>query len=59
MGDDPAVSVTNRYGQIHGISGLYVAGNSVLPFIGATTPSLTAAAIAIRTADYIVHSSSE
>lgn len=56
MGNDPSTSATNRYGQIHGISGLYVAGNSVLPSIGAANPSLTAAAMAIRTADYIVQS---
>lgn len=54
MGTDPLTSATDRYGQIHGISGLYVAGNSVLPHIGAANPSLTAAAMAIRTADYIV-----
>ncbi|MDQ8735901.1 GMC oxidoreductase [Paenibacillus sp. LHD-38] len=54
MGNDPLTSTTNRYGQIHGISGLYVAGNSVLPHIGAANPSLTAAAMAIRTVDYIV-----
>lgn len=54
MGNDPLTSTTNRYGQVHGISGLYVAGNSVLPHIGAANPSLTAAAMAIRTVDYIV-----
>ncbi|OMF36688.1 hypothetical protein BK133_08560 [Paenibacillus sp. FSL H8-0548] len=53
MGDDPNTSAANRYGQIHGISGLYVAGNSVLPSIGAANPTLTAAAMAIRTADYL------
>ncbi|KRE28945.1 GMC family oxidoreductase [Paenibacillus sp. Soil522] len=34
MGDDPSTSVTDPHGQVHGISGLYVADNSVLPFIG-------------------------
>lgn len=53
MGNDPLTSSTNRYGQIHDIAGLYVAGNSVLPAIGAANPTLTAAAMAIRTADYI------
>ncbi len=54
MGKDPNTSATNEYGQIHGISGLYIADNSVLPSIGATNPTLTTVAFAIRTADYII-----
>lgn len=54
MGDDPATSATNRYGQIHGVPGLYVADNSVLPLTGAANPTLTTVALAIRTADYIL-----
>lgn len=54
MGDDPSTSASNRYGQIHGVSGLYVADNSVLPSIGAANPTLTTVALAIRTADYII-----
>jgi choline dehydrogenase-like flavoprotein len=54
MGNDPNISATNRYGQIHGISGLYVADNSVLPTLGAN-PTLSTIALAIRTADYIIH----
>jgi choline dehydrogenase-like flavoprotein len=53
MGNDPATSVTNRYGQVHGLSGLYIADNSVLPSIGGSNPTLTTIALAIRTADYI------
>ena len=53
MGDDPSTSATNRYGQIHGIEGLYVADNSVLPTVGRANPTLTTVAFAIRTADYI------
>lgn len=54
MGNDPSTSVTDLYGQVHGISGLYVADNSVLPFIGSGNPTLTTVALAIRTADHIV-----
>lgn len=54
MGDDPRTSATNRYGQIHGVLGLYIADSSVLPTIGATNPTLTTMAMAIRTADYII-----
>ncbi|MGM0882064.1 MAG: GMC oxidoreductase [Bacillota bacterium] len=54
MGEDPLTSATNRYGQIHGISGLYVADNSLIPALGPVNPTLTTAALAIRTADYVV-----
>lgn len=54
MGDDPATSATNRFGQIHGISGLFVADNSVIPTSGTANPVLTTVALAIRTADYII-----
>ncbi|OXM83843.1 glucose-methanol-choline oxidoreductase [Paenibacillus rigui] len=53
MGTNPSTSATNAYGQIHGIPGLYCADASVLPSIGATNPTLTIVALAIRTADYI------
>ncbi|WP_436245670.1 GMC oxidoreductase [Paenibacillus sp. LjRoot56] len=59
MGDDPQTSATNRYGQIHGISGLYIADGSVLPSIGATNTTLSIVALAIRTADYIIKSLQE
>ncbi|MFC5649388.1 GMC family oxidoreductase [Paenibacillus solisilvae] len=54
MGDDPATSATNRFGQIHGVSGLFVADNSVLPYLRSANPTLTTVALAIRTADYII-----
>ena len=54
MGDDPYTSATNRYGQIHGISGLYVADNSVIPDLGGANPTLTTVALAIRTADAVI-----
>lgn len=57
MGYDPNTSATNRYGQVHGVPGLYVADKSVLPTTGAPNPTLTTAALAIRTADYIVEKS--
>lgn len=51
--------VTNEFGQVHGISGLFVAENSILPFIGAANPTLTTVAVAMRTADYIVEKEDE
>lgn len=54
MGDDPATSATNRFGQIHGVTGLYVADNSIFPVMDAANPTLAMVALAIRTADYII-----
>ena len=57
MGDDPATSTTNRHGQVHGVQGLYVADNSVLPTLTAAGPVLSNVALAIRLADHIVRQS--
>jgi choline dehydrogenase-like flavoprotein len=57
MGDDPATSATNRHGQIHGVQGLYIADNSVLPTLTAAGPVLSNTALAIRLADHIVRQS--
>lgn len=54
MGIDPDTSATNRFGQIHGVEGLFVADNSVLPSLAAANPTLSTVALALRTADYIV-----
>ncbi|KRE45379.1 GMC oxidoreductase [Paenibacillus sp. Soil522] len=54
MGNDPATSVTDAYGQVHGIAGLYVADNSVLNLTSGSNPTLTTVALAIRTADHII-----
>ncbi|KRE47354.1 GMC oxidoreductase [Paenibacillus sp. Soil522] len=56
IGNNPYTSTANRYGQVHNVTGLYVAGNSVLPSMGGTNPTLTTVALAIRTADYVAHS---
>ena len=57
MGDDPNTSATNRHGQIHGVQGLFVADNSVLPSLTAAGPVLPNVALAIRLADHIVRQS--
>ncbi|MDF2647608.1 MAG: 2-keto-gluconate dehydrogenase [Paenibacillus sp.] len=54
MGNNPATSVTNRFGQVHGITGLYIADNSVVNLTSPANPTLTTVALAIRTADHIV-----
>ena len=53
MGDNPATSVTDRFGQVHAVSGLYIADMSVLNLTSPSNPTLTAVALAIRTADHI------
>jgi choline dehydrogenase-like flavoprotein len=59
MGLDPSTSAVNKYGQIHGVEGLYVADNSVIPSIGSANLTLTTVALSIRTADYIIHQDQE
>ncbi|MFC5471245.1 GMC oxidoreductase [Cohnella suwonensis] len=54
MGEDPSDSSTDRYGQVYGVQGLYVADNSVIPTSGTANPTLTTVALAIRTADHII-----
>jgi choline dehydrogenase-like flavoprotein len=50
IGEDPASSVADPNGEVHGVSGLYVADASVLPSVGAVNTGLTIAALALRTA---------
>lgn len=54
MSLDKTKGGANRYGEVFGVTGLFVADNSVLPPIGASNPTLTTISLAIRTADYMV-----
>src|SRR3954451_11049827 len=51
MGNDPPTSVTDAFGRSHDIRNLYVAGSSLFPTVGTANPTLTLAALALRTAD--------
>ena len=54
MGDDPASSVVDAFGKVHGQSNCYITDGSVMPTQGAgDSPSLTIQALALRTADKI------
>lgn len=53
MGVDPATSATNLNGQVHGVPGLFVADNSVLPSLTGSGAVISNVALAIRLADYI------
>jgi choline dehydrogenase-like flavoprotein len=53
MSERPADGVTNRYGQAHEISNLFVSDGSVFSSSAAANPTLTIVALAIRQADHI------
>ncbi len=54
MGTDPDNSVTDSFGQVHGISNLFVLGGSQFVGSGAVNPTLTMVALALRSADYLL-----
>ncbi|WP_248928242.1 GMC family oxidoreductase [Paenibacillus hamazuiensis] len=53
MGEDPRQSVTDRYGRIHGIRNVFVAGNSLFPTMSAFNVTETIGALAYWQAEYI------
>jgi choline dehydrogenase-like flavoprotein len=53
MGADPKTSVANAQGQSHDHTNLWFAGSSLFPTSGTANPTLTIAALALRTADAI------
>jgi choline dehydrogenase-like flavoprotein len=57
MHDDPRQGVVDRDGRVHGVDNLYVAGSSVFPTYGASNPTLTIMAMAIRLADHLAETS--
>ena len=53
MGNDPATSVTDSYGQTHDHANLFVAGSPTLPNAGCTNGTLTFVALTLRTAERV------
>ena len=53
MAEDPRDGVTNRWGQSHEITNLFVSDGSQFSSGGAGNPTLTIVALAIRQAEYI------
>jgi choline dehydrogenase-like flavoprotein len=53
MGTDPADSVVSPRLQTHDVDNLWIAGSSVFVTGGAMNPTLTIAALALKTADHI------
>jgi choline dehydrogenase-like flavoprotein len=54
MGRDPATSVVDAFGKAHDLDNLWIADASVLPTSAAVNPSLTIAALSMRTAQRIL-----
>jgi gluconate 2-dehydrogenase alpha chain len=54
MGDDPRTSVVDRYGFAHEVPNLGVLGASTFPTAGGANPTLTAQALAWRTAERLI-----
>jgi choline dehydrogenase-like flavoprotein len=48
MGADPATSVTDTYGRVHGLDNVYAADGSVFVTSGAQNPTITIMAVALR-----------
>ena len=53
MHRDPTLGVVDENCRLHAVSNLYVAGSSVFPTGGASNPTLTIVALALRLADHI------
>ena len=53
MGDDPATSVTNQYGQCWDIDNLFITDGSVFASKAHKNPTLTIMALAWRSSDYL------
>jgi choline dehydrogenase-like flavoprotein len=54
MGDDPANSVVDRFGQAHDVPNLYLIDGSIMVTGSCANPAATIAALALRTAYHIV-----
>jgi choline dehydrogenase-like flavoprotein len=53
MHASPRQGVVDPRGKVHGIANLYIAGSAVFPTSGASTPTITIVALALRLADHL------
>jgi choline dehydrogenase-like flavoprotein len=53
MGNDPGNSIADAWGRAHDHPNLFIAGSSLFPSGGMVNPTLTIAALSLRTADAI------
>ena len=49
MGTDPTTSVADGFGRSHDVPNLWILGSSLFPTCGTVNPTLTLAALALRT----------
>jgi choline dehydrogenase-like flavoprotein len=56
MGNDPKTSVVNSFGQAHEVRNLFVCDTSVFVTSAGVNPTLTAMALAARSAEHIIAS---
>jgi choline dehydrogenase-like flavoprotein len=54
MGADPAASVTDAYGRLHGIPNVVVAGSGLFPTTGGASPTFTLMAVGMRSVEHII-----
>jgi choline dehydrogenase-like flavoprotein len=54
MGSDPAASVTDSFGRVHGMENLFVAGGSLFPGSAGTSPTYTIHAVSQRAARHVI-----
>lgn len=54
MGTTASNSVTNRYGQLHGLSNLYIAGPGLFPSSGAVNPTFTVHALSLMAVEQML-----
>jgi choline dehydrogenase-like flavoprotein len=53
MADSPEHGVVDANCRVHGVDNLYIAGSSVFTTSGASNPTLTIVALALRLADHL------
>jgi choline dehydrogenase-like flavoprotein len=51
MHADPRRGVADPHCRVHSVDNLYIAGSSIFPTYGASNPTLTIVALALRLAD--------
>ncbi len=56
MGDNPADSVVNGWGNAHDVSNLWISDHSIFPSAQPANPALTIMALSLRSADHFLRS---
>ena len=59
MGEDPARSVVNSFGQAHDVDNLFIADGSIFVTSGSANPTCTITALALRVGRHIADTAKE